>query len=198
MLRVISIAILILASSSWGAHADESRVGLVVGIAKYEHAPGLTNTLNDAKDMAAALKRLGFDVETLFDPNRSALEAAVRRYGDRSAGAEASVLFYSGHALEAGGRNWLMPATANLNTERDLRFEAVDLTTILEQTDGAAKVAIVFLDACRDNPFARRLSATQRGAASRGLARVDTTTGGMLVAFSTAPGQVALDGVKKN
>jgi uncharacterized caspase-like protein len=198
MLRVISIAILILASSLWGAHADGGRVALVVGVSKYEHAPSLTNTLNDAKDITAALKRLGFEVETVFDPSRSALEAAVRRYGDRSAGAEASVFYYSGHALEAGGRNWLVPATANLNTERDLRFETVDLNTILEQTDGAAKVAIVFLDACRDNPFARRLSATQRGAASRGLARVDTTTGGMLVAFSTAPGQVALDGVKKN
>jgi len=198
MLRVISIAILILASSLSGARADGGRVALVVGVSKYEHAASLTNTLNDAKDITAALKRLGFEVETVFDPNRSALEAAVRRYGDRSAGAEASVFYYSGHALEAGGRNWLVPATANLNTERDLRFETVDLNTILEQTDGAAKVAIVFLDACRDNPFARRLSATQRGVASRGLARVDATTGGMLVAFSTAPGQVALDGARKN
>src|SRR6266849_4995667 len=198
MLRVISIAILILASSLSGARADGGRVALVVGVSKYEHAASLTNTLNDAKDITAALKRLGFDVETLFDPNRTALEAAVRRYGDRSAGAETSVFYYSGHALEAGGRNWLVPSTANLNSERDLRFETVDLNTILEQTDGAAKVAIVFLDACRDNPFARRLSATQRGVASRGLARVDATTGGMLVAFSTAPGQVALDGAKKN
>ena len=90
MLRVISTAILILASSFWGARADGSRIALVVGISKYEHAAGLANTVNDAKDMTAALKRLGFDVETLFDPSRSALEAAVRRYGDRSAGAEAT------------------------------------------------------------------------------------------------------------
>src|SRR5713226_7621369 len=105
MLRVISIAILILASSLWGAHADGGRVALVVGVSKYEHATSLPNTLNDAKDMTAALKRLGFDVETLFDPNRSTLEAAIRRYGDRSTAADASVFYYSGHALEAAGRN---------------------------------------------------------------------------------------------
>jgi hypothetical protein len=157
----------------------------------------LLNTLNDARDIAAALKRVGFDVEMVLDPSRTALEAAIRRYGDRSAGAEASVLHYSGHALEALGHNWLLPTTLNLNSERDLRFEAVDLDLVLEQTD-AAKVSIIFLDACRDNPFLRRLLAARRNVASRGLARVETGAVGMLVAFSTAPGQFALDGAGKN
>jgi uncharacterized caspase-like protein len=176
------------------ARAAGRRVALVVGVSKYEHAAILPNTLNDAQDMTVALKRLGFDVETVLDPSRPALEAAVRRYGDRSAGAEASVFHYSGHALEAGGRNWLLPAPANINSERDLRFEAIDLGTVLEQTDGAAQTSIVFLDACRDNPFARRIAGAGRGL-SRGLARVDMTASGVLVAFATAPGQVALDGV---
>jgi hypothetical protein len=173
------------------------RVALVIGVSNYDHAPSLSNTLNDARDMAAALNRVGFDVEMVLDPSRTALEAAIRRYGDRSAGAEASVLHYSGHALEAVGHNWLLPTTINLNTERDLRFEAVDLDTVLEQTD-AAKVSIIFLDACRDNPFLRRLLAARRAVASRGLARVETGAAGMLVAFSTAPGQIALDGAGKN
>src|SRR5258708_31148549 len=121
MLRVISIAILILASSLWGARADGGRVALVVGVSKYEHAASLTNTLNDAKDITAALKRLGFEVETVFDPNRSALEAAVRRYGDRSAGAEASGFYYSGHALEAGGGKCVGPAPPARNTQPELR-----------------------------------------------------------------------------
>jgi uncharacterized caspase-like protein len=196
MLRTV-LAVLFLVTFVALAQADGGRVALVVGISKYEHAASLPNTLNDAKDMSAALKRLGFDVETILDPSRSALEAAIRRYGDRSAGAEASVFHYSGHALEAAGRNWLLPTTANLNTERDLRFEAVDLNAILEQTD-AAKVSVVFLDACRDNPFVRRLSAAQRGVSSRGLARIEPTASGLLVAFSTAPGQVALDGTEIN
>src|SRR5262249_11926920 len=154
---------------------------------------------NDAKDMTAALKRLGFDVDTLLDPGRSALEAAVRRYGDRSIGADVSLFYYSGHALEGFSHNWLLPVTASLATERDLRFEAVDLNTIQEQT-GAAKVAIFFLDACRDNPFSRRLSVSRRDVSQRGLAQLDVGAGGILVAFSTAPGQIALDsmGAKRN
>ncbi|HMA71428.1 MAG TPA: caspase family protein [Xanthobacteraceae bacterium] len=198
MLRGVFAAILLF-SSIVGTIAG-GRVALVVGVSNYEHAGRLPSTLNDAQDMAAALKRLGFDVEMLLDPSRSALESAVRRYGDRSVGAEVSLFHYSGHALESAGRNWLLPATASLANERDLRFEAIDLNTIHEQADGAAKVSIVFLDACRDNPFARRLSVTRRDLSPRGLARVDVALGGVLVAFSTGPGQVALDsvGTKRN
>jgi uncharacterized caspase-like protein len=194
MLRTVAATALFLASSLGLVHAGGARIALVVGVSKYEHAASLPNTLNDAKDVSAALKRLGFDVETVLDPSRSSLEAAVRRYGDRSVGAEVGVFHYSGHALEASGRNWLLPASVNVSGERDLRFEAVDLNTVLEQTDGAAKVSIVFLDACRDNPFAGRISAPGRGF-SRGLARIEVTASGVLVAFATAPGQVALDGV---
>src|SRR5712664_2535460 len=117
MLRAVVATILFLASSFVLAHAEGGRVALVVGVSKYEHAPSLPNTLNDAKDMSAALKRLGFDVETVLDPSRSAFEAAVRRYGDRSVGAEESVFHYSGHALETNGHNWLLPATVNLSSE---------------------------------------------------------------------------------
>jgi hypothetical protein len=169
-------------------------VALVVGVSNYEYAAMLRNTINDAQDMTVALKRLGFDVETVLDPSRATLEAAVRRYGDRSAGVEASVFHYSGHALEAGGRNWLLPASAKINSERDLRFEAIDLSTILEQTDGATQTSIVFLDACRDNPFVGRIAGAGRGL-SRGLAGIEMTASGVLVAFATAPGQVALDGL---
>jgi uncharacterized caspase-like protein len=171
------------------------RVALVVGVSNYEHAGRLANTLNDANDVAAALKRLNFEVETLLDPNRLTLEGAVRRYGDRSVNADVSLFYFSGHALEWASRNWLLPASASLATERDLRFEAIDLSAVQEQADGAARISIVVLDACRDNPFSRRLAATRRAAAPRGLARVDVTLGGVLVAFSTGPGQVAIDGI---
>src|SRR5215471_11882097 len=191
MLRGVLVAFLFL-SSFVGAHAG-GRVALVVGVSNYEHAGRLSSTLNDAKDMTAALKRLRFDVELLQDPSRSALEAAIRRFGDRSIGAEVSLFHFSGHALESAAHNWLLPATAKVATERDLRFEAVDLNTIEEQAEGVAKVSIVFLDACRDNPFVRRLSGARRDVSPHGLARVDIAAGGVVVAFSTAPGQVALD-----
>src|SRR5262249_11038526 len=198
MLRTVAATALFLASSLGLVHAGGARIALVIGVSKYEHAASLPNTINDANDMTAALKRLGFDVETVLDPSRSVLEAAVRRYGDRSVGAEVSLFHYSGHALEAAGLNWILPATANINSERDLRFEAIDLTSILEQTDGAVRVSIAFLDACRANPFAGRLAAARRNAVSHGLARVDISASGMLVAFSTAPGQLALDGDGRN
>jgi uncharacterized caspase-like protein len=177
----------------------DGRVALVVGVSNYEHAGRLANTLNDANDMATALKRLGFDVEILLDPNRGAFETAVRRYGERSVNADVSLFYYSGHALEAAAHNWLLPASARLANERDLRFEAVDLDTVQEQTDGYAKVSIIFLDACRDNPFARRLSRS-RSFAPRGLGRVDVGRSAVLVAFSTGPGEVAVDslGGKRN
>jgi hypothetical protein len=193
MLRSVFAAFLFF-SSVVGTIAG-GHIALVVGVSNYEHAGRLPSTLYDAQDMAAALKRLGFDVEILLDPARSALEAAVRRYGDRSVSAEVSLFYYSGHALESAGRNWMLPSTASLATERDLRFEAIDLNTIQEQTDGAARVSIIFLDACRDNPFARRMSVNRRDLSPRGLARVDVMLGGVLVAFSTGPGQVALDSV---
>jgi hypothetical protein len=176
------------------------RVALVVGVSNYEHVGRLANTLNDANDMAATLKRLDFDVETLLDPNRSMLEAAVRRYGDRSVDAAVSLFYYSGHALESGGHNWLLPAPAHLATWRDVPFEAVELNTIQEQAEGTARVAIVFLDACRDNRFSQRLSVTRPGYSSPGLARVDVAPGGVLVAFATGPGQLAFDitGGKRN
>src|SRR5262249_38775372 len=169
------------------------RIALVVGVSKYEHAGVLPNSVHDANNMTIALKRLGFDVETVLNPTRAELEAAVRRYGKRSTGAEVGLFHYSGHAVEAAGQNWILPSTANVSNEPDLRFEAVDLNAVLEQTDGAAKVSIIFLDACRDNPVGRRLSGTHRVTGSPGLARVDVWTTGTLVAFAAAPGQVAFD-----
>jgi len=194
MLRSACATVLLLFSMAVNALAG-GRVALVIGVSNYEHAGRLANTLNDANDMATTLKRLSFDVETLLDPNRFALEGAVRRYGDRSVDADVSLFYFSGHALESAARNWLLPATASLASERDLRFEALDLNTVQEQADGAARISIVFLDACRDNPFSRRLSVTRRSVSPRGLARVDVTFGGILVAFSTGPGQVAIDGI---
>ena len=175
------------------ANAAEKRVALVVGVSAYRHVPRLPNTTNDARAVAAALTRMGFEVATLLDPDRAGFEAAVRSFGERARGADASLFFYAGHALELGGRNWLIPAAATLRTDRDLRFETLDLDAVLEQTDGASRVSLVFLDACRDNPFRMRLGAVTREVPRGGLGQVRAATG-TLVVFSTAPGTVAEDG----
>ena len=168
------------------------RVALVVGVSEYRHAPKLPNTANDATEISRALSRLGFSVDLVNDPDRSALENAVRRFGRRADGADASVFFYAGHALEVNGQNLLVPAPANVESERDLRYETVDLDLVLESMSGRSKVALLFLDSCRDNPFSKKLTAT-RSVAFRGLGAVDAAAG-TLIAFATAPGKTAEDG----
>jgi len=180
-----------------GAQAAERRVALVVGVGAYKNVPTLPNPPNDARDVAAALTRLGFETETLVDPDRLAFEAAARRLGERAKNADAALFFFAGHALEAAGRNWLVPAPADIHTDRDLRFEALDLDGVLEQLDGAARLSILILDACRDNPFRRRLQAGSRGIGASGLGQVQAAAG-TLVAFATAPGTVAGDGNGRN
>ena len=175
----------------------ERRVALVVGVGGYRAVPALPNPPNDAADISAALNRLGFEVETLIDADRGTIEAAIRRLGRRAAGADAALFYFAGHALEAGGRNWLLPATAEPQRDRDLRFEALDLDAVIEQLDGQARLSIVILDACRDNPFRQRFAGTMRAfdSGGAGLAQIRAAVG-TLVAFATAPGTVAEDGAR--
>ena len=181
-------------SSVTAQPAVRPRIALVVGVAAYKFVPALANPANDARAAAAALTRLGFEVDAVVDPDRGALESAIRRLGQRARGAEAAVVFYAGHALEVGGHNWLLPIGANPSTERDLRYEALDMDGLLEQLDNAAPVTIVLVDACRDNPFRMRFGGEGRGTAlGGGLAPARAATG-TLVAFATAPGMVARDG----
>lgn len=179
------------------ADAAAQRVALVIGNGAYRQVPALTNPPNDARDVHAALTRLGFESELVLDADRSTLETAIRRFGDRAVGADAALLYYAGHAVEVAGHNYMIPVTANLRSDRDLPFEAVDFDTVMGQLEGRARVILLFLDACRDNPFRLLLAQGTRGIAGQGLAAVRGPVG-TLVAFSTAPGTVAQDGVGRN
>lgn len=188
----------LLLTASAAVAQQERRVALIVGVGAYRNVPPLPNPPNDARDLGAVLDRLGFETETLVDPDRLALEAGVRRLGQRARGADAAFFFFAGHGLEASGRNWLLPAPAEIRSDRDLRFEALDVDSVLEQLDGAARLSILVLDACRDNPFRKRLQASGRGApAASGLGQASATVG-TLLAFATAPGTVADDGRGRN
>jgi peptidoglycan hydrolase-like protein with peptidoglycan-binding domain len=191
------LAILLLLLAWPGSQALAQRVALVVGAGAYRHVPPLPNAANDASDMAASLRGLGFDVDLVLDPDRTALERAVERFGLATRGAEAALFFYAGHAIEVGGRNWLIPVTAELRTPQQLRFQALEVEAVTEQTQAAARFSMIILDACRDNPFRRLWPAASRSTAGRGLARVSPATG-TLVVFSTAPGAVAADGQGRN
>jgi hypothetical protein len=182
-----------LVSPAW-ADGDPRRVAMVVGAGAYQTVPQLANPPRDARAIAAVLKSLGFDTTLVIDPDRAALEQAIRTLGDKSRTAEAAVFFYAGHALEAGGHNYIVPVSAKVNTLRDLPFETVDIDLVGQQVEGRARTVILFLDSCRDNPFAINLTGAERGLSPRGLAAPAADGSGTLVAFATAPGRTAQDG----
>ena len=147
--------------------------------------------------MAAALTGIGFEVITAFDTDYSALRRSIRAFGEQSEGADTALLFYAGHGLQADGQNWLLSVTAQPVKESDLHFEAVglDLPMRLMKKAGA-RVNIVLLDACRDNPLVTHGGRSL--GAGRGLARVEEDVAGTLIAFATAPGKIAADGKGRN
>ncbi len=193
MMARLLIACLAFVLLAGGARAEERRVALVIGVTAYQHVPPIPNPRNDATAIAASLKRLGFDVDLVVDPDRPTMEAAVRRLGNRAKGADAAMLYYAGHAVEVAGQNWLIPTTADPRTDKDMPFEAVPLDLVVDQLNGAAHVSLIFLDSCRDNPFTMQLTVSSRGFKTGGLSAVQPVAG-TFVAFSTAPGTVAMDG----
>ena len=194
MLRLFFVALVcLLVSNDVASSQSGRRVALVVGISNYKFVPRLGNPTNDALDVSNAFYRLGFQVQSLIDPDRTTLENAIRKLGRDAEGAEAGVFYYSGHALEVNGQNLLVPATADIRSERDLRFETVDLDSVLDSVSGRSKVSLLILDSCRDNPFMKQLVASSRTVSLRGLGAVNAAVG-TLIAFSTAPGKTALDG----
>jgi uncharacterized caspase-like protein len=182
--------------------AAQKRVALIVGNSAYTHAGPLANPANDAADMAAALKEVGIEVLLGLDLDKRAFDLKVREFARALTRADTGIFFYAGHGLQVGGRNYLVPVDAQLQNERDLDFEAVALDFVLKQMEleREAKTNIVFLDACRDNPLGRNLArsmGTRSASVGRGLAQVQTGVG-TFIAYSTQPGNVALDGTGRN
>jgi uncharacterized caspase-like protein len=182
--------------------AAEKRVALVIGNAAYTHANALTNPVNDAADMAKALTQSGFEVTLGLDLDRRAFDEKLRAFSRGLESAGSAVLFYAGHGLQVAGHNYLVPIDAGLESERDLDFEAISLDFVLRQMEVGreGKTNIVFLDACRDNPLARNLArsmGTRSASIGQGLAEVQTGVG-TFIAYSTQPGNVALDGAGRN
>jgi len=200
-IRVLSAALAAALLLAAPAHA-EKRVALVVGNSAYKQANPLANPVNDASEIASALKASGFDVILGVDLDKRTFDTKVRDFAELLESADVAIFFYAGHGLQVAGRNYLIPVDARLAGERDLDFDAENLDFILKQMElgRADKTNIVFLDACRDNPFAQNLArsmGTRSASIGKGLAQVDTGVG-TFIAYSTQPGNVALDGKGKN
>lgn len=170
----------------------EQRVALVIGNAAYKDSP-LINPINDARDMAAALRGLGFEV--IFGENLSQTEMKrnIRVFGEKIRNGGVGLFYYAGHGIQVKGSNYLIPVNATITTEEEIEYESVDAGLVLAQMEAARnRLNIVILDACRNNPFARSFRSTQKG-----LASIDAPSG-TLIAYATAPGSVASDGAGRN
>jgi len=200
MLRHLATGILslVLFASALGPASAERRVALVVGNSAYKNTAPLKNPSNDAVDMAGTLRRLGFEVIDGTDLSKREMEKRIRTFADKLQGADVGLFFYAGHGLQVDGRNFLAPVDATLRSDTDLDFEAIELNLVLKQLERNSRVSIVFLDACRDNPLATNLALASRSVSiGRGLAQVEKAVG-MMIAFATQPGNVALDGEGRN
>jgi uncharacterized caspase-like protein len=179
-----------------GASADK-RIAFVVGNGAYKTVPALPNPTIDAKAVAVALRNVGFEVVEGNNLNRDTMTAKLIEFGQKSQGADIAVFYYAGHGIAVNGTNYLLPIDADLKSEMDVKLgAAINVDVTLEQTMGDAKVKLVLLDACRDNPFANKIRAaakTRSVNVATGLAEMKSGEG-TLIAFATGPGQTALDG----
>jgi hypothetical protein len=200
-IRMWLAAFLLLAIAAQPATA-EKRVALVIGNSAYSNANKLANPVNDATDAAKAFRKFGFEVILGLDLKRSAFQEKIRAFSHALAKADTAILYYAGHGLQVSGHNYLLPVDVKLGSERDLDFEAISLDFVLKQmeVDREGKINIVFLDACRDNPISKNLArsmGTRSANVGKGLAEVQTGVG-TFIAYSTQPGNVALDGQGRN
>jgi hypothetical protein len=169
------------------------RIALVIGNGAYTTAPPLKNPPNDARDMAATLRTLGFDVTSGINVNQRDMKRLIREFGQKLRAGGSGLFYYAGHGVQSKGRNYLVPVDADIQSEAEVEDSGVDVGLVLNYMDDAQNgLNIVILDACRNNPFSRSFRS-----ASEGLAQVDAPTG-TLIAYATAPGRVASDGLGQN
>jgi len=174
--------------------ATQHRTALVIGNSAYSSGP-LKNPVNDAADMAAALKTLGFNVTLYRNANHQTMEDAIREFGGklkRKGGV--GLFYYAGHGMQIGGVNYLIPVGARVDKETDVKFQAVNADMILAEMENADNgMNIVLLDACRDNPFGRSFRSS-----TRGLAIIANAPTGTFISYSTGANQLAKDGEGRN
>ena len=192
ILLCLYLPVLSPAQDSRGLVVASERLALVIGNNSYQTAP-LKNPVNDAEDMSKALSAMGFKVFLHKNVDKRTLEESIRNFGRQLKSGGVGLFYFSGHGMQVEGRNYLIPVNARIESEADIKYEAVDAGLVLgKMEDAANQLNIVILDACRNNPFSRSF----RNAAT-GLARMDAPTGS-LIAYSTGPGAVAADGTERN
>jgi uncharacterized caspase-like protein len=181
-----------LALSTASAVPGEHRVALVIGNSAYKESP-LRNPVNDAKDMAAKLRSLGFDVVERTNLSVRQIGGMLREFRSKLVPGAVAVVFYAGHGLQVKGENFLPAVDSEIEGEEDVSNQSLTVRQIMDVLDESrTRLNLVFLDACRNNPYSRRFRS-----ASDGLSRV-VAPSGTLISFATRPGSVAADGEGRN
>jgi uncharacterized caspase-like protein len=198
--RAFLFAVLLIATGFSTAVHAEKRIALVIGNGAYIHVPHLPNPSHDAEDVAAALKRTGFETIVGKDIDQTGMQDAAIKFARLARTADVAVFYYSGHAMQYAGVNYLLPVDAQLHDEADLRRMA-RVDEILDDLQRAKNLRILVLDSCRDNPLADELKSSIGQARSagigRGLARMQSPDG-TIISYSTQSGRTANDGDGRN
>lgn len=192
-------AILAFCAASQAAWADK-RVALVVGNSQYQNVVGLTNPAHDATAIANLFKRAGFDVvDSRHDLSNAEMRRALRDFTDKARDADIAVIYYAGHGIEVNGVNYLVPVDAMLQRDTDAYDEAISLDRILQAIEPAKRLHFVILDACRDNPFLKKMTRTVASRSmERGLVGVEPNGQNTLIAYAAKAGYTAMDGDGSN
>lgn len=212
-LLVLSLFLpLVIHGSALPAHASEplKGVALVIGQSSYQSLPALPNPERDARAIEDLLARLGFETDLSADANLKKLRRSIDGFIDDAEGADVALLYYSGHGIEAGGINYMIPIDAGTASLQAADEELVSLQDVLERLRSKARITILLLDACRSNPFPKDAQVRRSAQAipqpisgqglgtPRGALVIDTAasvdTIGEVIGFAAEPGRVALDG----
>lgn len=196
VLCVLVVAVLL--ASAVPARAAGQRVALVIANSAYRHVTPLPNPQSDGRLIANALRTAGFaSVQVLENQTQEQMVANLRTFRTRAESADVALVYFAGHGIESGGENFLIPVDARIESERDLRFVAVTLQMLQDATEGASRLKVVILDACRTPPpTMRRIDGARRGS-GQGLAEVNPQPNSLVV-FSARAGTAALDGKGSN
>ena len=202
ILYLISVALFLIVTKvpSIALQQDGPRVALVVGNSAYKFASRLSNPEHDSVDISNMLRRLGFDTIKGNNLDKAGFENAIKAFSSKLEKARIGLFFFAGHAIQIAGNNYLLPVDAQLPTQSTLEIGLVNLRTIQRVMEEASLRGVMFLDACRNNPFEESLG---RGLGPRmleiehGLAPV-SLRGDMIIAYSTEPGAIAQDGKGRN
>lgn len=216
---IAAVASVLLLFGAWtSAYAQEPKslngVALIIGQSDYRNIDALPNPANDARDMSKLLTDLGFDARTVTDRDAAKLRRDLERFEEDAEGADVALIYYSGHGIEAGGENWLVPVDADLSSLEDAGERLVSISSVIDRLKAKVPVTIVLLDACRTNPFppgamvkaSPDAEPAPVGAAGLTLVRGMKMFGGgqkpgpandnlgIVIGFAAEPGEPALDG----